>query len=270
MVPPRKPRFPGFSGRCPRLYFICHSHHAFDVGRNRRICVAGACPETMQAAIDEWRNGHMADSFPSVLRMRSVLGRTIGMGHVQFQMNLMGGLEAVLNHTSALGAQIAEHAVIFIFDLLLMLFALFFLFRDGKKLLQYFDDLIPLEQNHKEKLMERIRDTITSVTRGWLLTALVQGVIAMASYFLVGAEGAVLLGALTAVSGLLPGIGTAIIWIPMGIFYLVTGAYLKGVFILVWGAFVVALFVDTISRPYLVGRNKASVCDAVLFPVGRH
>jgi len=214
-------------------------------------------------ALDQWRQGH-GDSLPPMRFLRALMDRTVGMRQAQFQEHLAGWVGAVLSHISGLGAEIAGHIIDFVFDLLLVLFALFFLFRDGKKLLEYFDDLIPLAQNTKEKLLKRIYDTIVGVSRGWFLTSLIQGVIAMVGYFIVGTEGAVLLGALTAVSGLVPGIGTAIIWVPTGIFYLATGAYLKGIFVLLWGALVVTLTVDVIVRPYLMGK-KAKLPFVLLF-----
>ena len=145
--------------------------------------------------------------------------------------------------------------VFFIFDLLVMFFTLFFLFRDGEKWFSFSHDLTPMSRSDKEHVMTRIHDTVIGVSRGWLLTGLIQGVTATVAYLAVGMDGAVLLGALTAFFGLVPGVGTVGIWVPVAIILLAKGLYWRSAFILVWGAFVVVGLIDSIARPYLIGRR---------------
>jgi predicted PurR-regulated permease PerM len=77
----------------------------------------------------------------------------------------------------------------------------------------------------------------------------------MLVYLAVGIEGAVLLGALTAFFGLVPGVGTLGIWVPAAIFLLAKGLYWRSAFVLVWGAFIVVGLIDSMLRPYLIGKR---------------
>jgi predicted PurR-regulated permease PerM len=87
--------------------------------------------------------------------------------------------------------------------------------------------------------------------------------VATVGYLIIGAPAVALLGFLTAFAGLIPAIGTALVWLPMGIAYLLQQSYYKGGFILIWGTLVVGVM-DNFLRPYLVG-TKIDLPFLVLF-----
>lgn len=53
---------------------------------------------------------------------------------------------------------------------------------------------------------------------------------------------------------LLPAIGTALIWLPVAIYFLVTGAIWQGIVLIAFGVLVIGL-VDNLLRPILVGKD---------------
>jgi len=53
---------------------------------------------------------------------------------------------------------------------------------------------------------------------------------------------------------LLPAVGTAIVWIPVAIYFFVTGAIWQGVVLTAFGVLVIGL-VDNVARPILVGKD---------------
>jgi len=73
---------------------------------------------------------------------------------------------------------------------------------------------------------------------------------------IVRAPSPLLLGAAAATLSPVPFVGSSLVWLPMAIFLLVGGHWLKAIFILVWGAVVVGA-ADNIVRPLvIVGRVK--------------
>jgi predicted PurR-regulated permease PerM len=56
-------------------------------------------------------------------------------------------------------------------------------------------------------------------------------------------------------AGLLPVIGTALVWVPLSVSAFLQGHPGQGFFLLCWGFLVVGL-VDNVLRPYLVGKNS--------------
>jgi len=90
-----------------------------------------------------------------------------------------------------------------------------------------------------------------AVVYGLLITGLLQGVIAAIGYWIVGLSAPVLLGFLTGMLSIVPIVGTAIVWIPAGVWLLSTGHVWQGIVILVWGA-VLVYPADNVLRPILI------------------
>ncbi len=53
---------------------------------------------------------------------------------------------------------------------------------------------------------------------------------------------------------LVPAVGAALLWLPVAIWFLMTGALLKGVALIAYGVLVIGL-IDNVLRPLLVGRD---------------
>jgi len=215
--------------------------------------------------LGQWQRGEVTASLPWMGQLQRLLGKVVGMTPLQFQENVVERVSITLGAISDWGTYAAQRTLFFIFGLVAMLFTLFFLFRDGEKWFGYVHDLIPMNRSEKEQLIARIRDTVIGVSRGWLLTSLIQGVTATLAYLAVGLERAVLWGALTALFGLVPGVGTIVIWVPAGIYLLAQGMYLKGVVVLCCGAFIIVGLVDSVIRPYLIGKRVELPLFALFF-----
>ena len=83
-------------------------------------------------------------------------------------------------------------------------------------------------------------------------------------YWVVGLGAPVLLGALTGILSIVPLVGTAIVWVPVGIYLMSTGAVWKGIVMLTWGAVLVHP-ADQILRPILIGHATHVPFLIVLF-----
>jgi predicted PurR-regulated permease PerM len=69
---------------------------------------------------------------------------------------------------------------------------------------------------------------------------------------ILGVPGAVLWGAVTFITALVPVLGTFLVWAPIALYLAVTGSLAKALFLVIWGALVVGS-VDNLLYPYLVG-----------------
>ena len=132
--------------------------------------------------------------------------------------------------------------------------ALYYLFKDGQKLKRVIVPLSPLQDIYNETILNKLELAITSVIKGTLAVALVQGVISGIGYAIFGVPNAVLWGSVTAIAALIPGIGTGLALIP-AIFYLfLSGETLSGFGLLIWGMTAVGL-VDNFLGPKLMERG---------------
>jgi predicted PurR-regulated permease PerM len=142
----------------------------------------------------------------------------------------------------------------FVLQTLVMLFALFYLLRDGGKLQQHMISLSPLADNYDERIMFKIRQAIRSVVVGSLLVGLIQGILTGLGFFIFGVPHPALWGSFAVVAALIPGIGTALVIVP-GVIYLFfasSNLYALGLFI--WGILAVGL-IDNFLGPILINRG---------------
>ena len=71
---------------------------------------------------------------------------------------------------------------------------------------------------------------------------------------MLGINAPVFWGVVMAFLSLLPAVGTALVWVPVAIYFLVTGALVKGLVLVAFGVIVIGM-VDNVLRPILVGKD---------------
>lgn len=114
-------------------------------------------------------------------------------------------------------------------DFLVIVFTLFFFFKDGRYWLASLYGLIPLDASHKDKVLVPLDQTIRAVVKGVVLTAVAQGLLAGAAYAVLGVPFPMVLMALTILLAPLPFGGTALILGPVAGYLLWSGTGGKGV-----------------------------------------
>ncbi len=216
-----------------------------------------------QKTVQNIRQGGGVESIGAVRHIRDWLYLRVGIQPAQFREQIIALADTMIQSVSSIGAALAKNSLRLLIGLLIMLFTLFFLFRDGAKMSTGFQSYIPLQPELKANLADRLQSTIVGAIRGWFLTAVIQGLTAALGYFIVGVPGVALFGVLTAITGLIPSVGTALVWFPIALFYLVRHAYFKGSFLMVWGILIVGLL-DNFMRPYLM-QNKADLPFLAIF-----
>jgi predicted PurR-regulated permease PerM len=133
---------------------------------------------------------------------------------------------------------------------LLMLFILFYFFKDGAEILKSIENAIPLDRASQERVVTTFRRVSQSVVRGSFLTALAQGAVATVAFAIVGLP-AIFWGVMAAFCALIPPIGTSLVTIPLTISFLVHQEWWQGIFL---GVVSVAIgTMDNFLKPYLVG-----------------
>lgn len=150
-----------------------------------------------------------------------------------------------------------------IVNLFLAFFTMYFLFKDGDKLLNLVKDLMPISKHDRDRIIEKNRDVISSTMYGGVLVGVVQGALGGIAFFFLDLPGPLLWGFVMFIFSFLPSVGTAMIWGPAVIYLLIIGSYGKGIFLAIWGTFVIGL-VDNLLRPYIVS-GKTNLHPMLLF-----
>ena len=151
----------------------------------------------------------------------------------------------------------------FFVNLFAMLYLLFFLFRDENTLSKRVKDAIPLRRERLDALLLKFTIVIRATVKGDLLVALLQGALGGMMFWFLGINASLLWAVLMAFLSLLPAIGSGLVWMPVAIYLLATGAIWQGVVLIAYGALVIGL-VDNFLRPKLVG-NDTKMPDYVVF-----
>lgn len=143
-------------------------------------------------------------------------------------------------------------------SLFVMLFALYFLLRDGRTLGLQIRDLLPLPERERERLMSETRDLVIASVGAGLFVAAVQGFIGGIAFWLLGINAPVIWGVATAFCSLIPIVGSALVWVPVSLWLLLSGEVTRGVILVLVGIFGIGM-ADNVLRPLLLsGRTSAS------------
>jgi predicted PurR-regulated permease PerM len=143
----------------------------------------------------------------------------------------------------------------FMISLGIMLYLLFFLLRDGRALAERIKQAIPLRGDQKAALFTRFADVVRATVKGGILVAIAQGTLGGIAFWFLGIHAALLWAVLMAFLSLIPAIGSALVWLPVAIYFLATGAIWQGIGLILFGVLVIGL-VDNVLRPYLVGKDS--------------
>jgi predicted PurR-regulated permease PerM len=151
-------------------------------------------------------------------------------------------------------------------NLTLMLFILFFFFRDGDAMAARVRSLVPLEAKRKDHLDRHLQAVTRAVVFGTVVTAIAQGALLGIGFWITGLPSPLVFGVLSAVASFVPFVGTGLVWVPAALYLFAQGVAWKTVFLVVWSALVVGL-ADNLLRPVLVSGQSRIGTLTVFFGV---
>lgn len=134
----------------------------------------------------------------------------------------------------------------------LVLFTVFFLFRDRPRIMRTVRSLLPLPREDADRMFVRVSETVHATIYGSLLVASIQGLLAGCMLHLLGVEGAVLWGSIMGLLALIPYLGTFVVWAPVAAYMAITGDWARAAILAGWGLGVVAT-IDNLLYPIFVG-----------------
>lgn len=149
---------------------------------------------------------------------------------------------------------LGQNAFEFVLGFFVMLYLLFFFLRDGTVLVAQIRESIPLSEMKKSRLFQRFTCVVQATIKGSIVVAVIQGALGGAIFAVLDIPRALLWGVAMAFLSFLPALGTGLIWGPVAVYFLLSGAILKSVLLTAAGIFAIGL-VDNIVRPILVSKD---------------
>lgn len=150
-----------------------------------------------------------------------------------------------------------------ILGFVMLLFSMFFLFKDGDKLVERIGYLSPLPAKYEVQLFKKLKDMVNAIIVGGFFTAMIQGALCGIGLAIAGVASPVFWGAVAMFLAFVPMIGTALVWIPAAIVMFISGEYQWGIFLIIWGVALVGT-IDNFLKPMLIGK-KANTYPLLIF-----
>jgi predicted PurR-regulated permease PerM len=187
-------------------------------------------------------------------RLLGWLGNYIDIEQLRNPQSIQEHLQQVLGTVAQRTLGLVGGALGVIVQVFFIIFTMYYLFRDGAKIVQALPDIMPLERTQSAEIISRTRDVISASVNGVLVIAAIQGALGAVAFFALKVPSALVWGVVMTFLSLIPMAGAFIVWIPAAIFLALTGHWVKAALLVAWGALVIGT-VDNFLRPKLVGER---------------
>lgn len=185
--------------------------------------------------------------------------------HVPLLQSLRPYRDEILSKLGELASEIGSFAVALVTEaarqtvtaglmLFVALYAMYFFLKDGKTALDKILYYLPLPPADETRMVERFLSVSRATIKGTLIIGGLQGALGGIAFAVVGIQGAAVWGTIMAMLSAIPGLGHALVWIPVTIYLAATGQWAACIGLLIWCAGVVGS-VDNFLRPWLVGKD---------------
>jgi predicted PurR-regulated permease PerM len=151
-------------------------------------------------------------------------------------------------------ANIVSNVAGFFFSFFIVLFALYYFLKDRSQIAKFAKDVSPLPELQEKRLAEQTITAVNGVVRGNFLTALLQGTVAGVGFLMAGVSGPIFWGFATAISSLVPVIGTALVIVPIIIYLLLVKSVASALILAAWYT-AMHLLIDSIIAPKMIGHQ---------------
>ncbi|MGZ5253236.1 MAG: AI-2E family transporter, partial [Flavitalea sp.] len=134
--------------------------------------------------------------------------------------------------------------------ILVMYFILYFMLTQAKEVETGISNWLPLNEQNAQLLRKDTNKLVLSNAIGIPLIALAQGIVGLIGYLIIGISEPWFWFAVTAITAMLPVVGAALAYIPLGLLQFANDEVSKGVIVLLFG-FIIIGSVDNIFRFWL-------------------
>lgn len=225
----------------------------------------------LSAIADQYRIAGVEDLLrvPAIEKAAAWLQTKFGLDPGRIQVWMAKTTSSVTTFLLAHGRTFVLGAFGLVGSLSVMLFTLFFCFRDGDEVAARLIRILPLEPSRKHLLVGHMKSVTEAVVLGTIITAIAQGALVAVAFWITGLPSPVVFGVLTAIASFVPLVGTALIIAPAAIYLAATeGIWWKGVFMVAWGV-LVAGSADNVLKPMLIsGRAEIGTLPVFFGVIG--
>ncbi|MGE5894472.1 MAG: AI-2E family transporter [bacterium] len=230
------------------------------------IISLGAELSQLSSQIEETKIDELIRTFERhylVAGFLEALQKTFGIREIDlvkiFQTNLSTISAAILELISIS----VKNAAVAAINLILMIFSLFFLLKDGPDFIQKINGYLPFPEVHRERLTSKIKDMVISTIYGGVTIGICQGIAGGIAFYLLGISSPVFWGMMILFMSFVPALGTFSIWAPAALILILQGHVLKGVILVFIGIFIISM-IDNVLKPLIIG-SRTKMHTLIIF-----
>jgi predicted PurR-regulated permease PerM len=207
-------------------------------------------------------------AYPPIANLLERLEALAGQAGVDLRARTLQAAQGIVQFVLTTMLATIKNLALFVFQLLLVLIATFFLYKDGLRLERWLWGLVSVPSGTRQSVREATGSMVSAVVIGVLVTAAAQGFLGGIGFWFCGLPSPVLFGVLMAASALVPVVGSALVWVPGVAYLFISGDVVYGIVLLVWSIVAVS-GVDNILRPVLIsGRTGLPLSLMLLGAIG--
>jgi len=148
------------------------------------------------------------------------------------------------------------------------LFLLFYLFVDGKNLVNNFREILPLDSKKKDLFFNEFRQVSHGVVYGLILTGIIVGILSGIGFYLFHVKSPILLAFVVMIFVILPVLGSFLVWGPIALLKLMEGDTFNGFGLIIYGVIVLSLVELILNQKLISKKAKIHPILTILGVVG--
>jgi predicted PurR-regulated permease PerM len=135
-----------------------------------------------------------------------------------------------------------------------VVFTMYYLFRDGEKIVDKLPAALPLSLEQSQAIISRTQEVASASVYGVVTIASLQGLLGGTAFWILGIPSPVLWAVLMTFVCMIPIAGSFLVWLPLSLYLMAGGHWTKAVLLIIWGGLVVST-IDNFLRPKLLRRQ---------------
>lgn len=203
---------------------------------------------------------HTVESNPLIARLHINISEETVIRHIAEAKTYF------LNWSLSAVTDVSKNFLLGVVMFVIMIYTLFFFIRDGERWLRKCMWLSPFDDKYEERMFEKFTLTASSALKSTVVVGGIQGTLGGILFASVGVGEPLIGGLIMGFAAMIPGFGTALVWLPTGLGFLLMGHTWQGIVVLLVGLCVISV-ADNILLPMLVGKETHMHPLFVLFSI---
>jgi predicted PurR-regulated permease PerM len=203
-----------------------------------------------------------------IFEQLSVFIRNVSVGQIELgaediEYQIRNFLAAQLQYIVQLSSGIAKNIGVFLFNMLLVVFSMFFFFLDGPYLSMLVQNVILIRTDYFSVIASKFMETIRTLFLGYIIVALIQSVLAFIIFTIFGVDGALALTVIVFVVVFIPMLGAPIVYLPLTIGRIANGDIVGGIVFFAVSSILIS-GTDNILRPFFL-KDRIQLHPLIIF-----